>query len=368
MTNKADNFDPGAMMFGNFINYYQFHPPLERMKLLKSAIWQQMQLGDDEHIVCLDVGCNCGDLTESLYENLQSAFTQISPTTSSSKQIQFLGIDIDSTLITRAIEKNNYENNIRFKSLDVMEHSAMEYLDSYLRDECQVKAKESELLDEKSLNIDHNKMKNIAEPIENTQSNTTDVKHPNGPQPRTSKKFDIVFCFSVTMWIHLNHGDQGLLDFLEKISSLGKYLVLENQLWKCYRNAQRRIVKNATKDKVICGEKEKGSNEKSLGIVCDSIECDNNGEDRTNSNRIESETNKKNIESKDNNRNRRENKDKQRKKSSEEVGFKYYHKLKIRSNVTQDIDSYLIDKCNARKLYESEANEWGRVITVYKII
>ena len=39
------------------------------------------------------------------------------------------------------------------------------------------------------------------------------------------KKFDVVFCFSVTMWVHLNHGDDGLVDFLRRLSKFGKYLV-----------------------------------------------------------------------------------------------------------------------------------------------
>lgn len=60
-SNDKDGFDPGAMMFGNFINYYQFHPPEDRIKLLTSHIWEQLELEKQEGpIVCLDVGCNCG--------------------------------------------------------------------------------------------------------------------------------------------------------------------------------------------------------------------------------------------------------------------------------------------------------------------
>lgn len=52
--------------------------------------------------------------------------------------------------------------------------------------------------------------------------------------------FDVVFCFSVTMWIHLNHGDEGLRNFFKKVSDTGRLLVLEPQPWKCYRAASRR--------------------------------------------------------------------------------------------------------------------------------
>ncbi|KAL0611608.1 RNA 5'-monophosphate methyltransferase [Plecturocebus cupreus] len=55
--------------------------------------------------------------------------------------------------------------------------------------------------------------------------------------------FDIGFCMSVTMWIHLNHGDHGLWEFLAHLSSLCRYLLVEPQPWKCYRAAARRLRK-----------------------------------------------------------------------------------------------------------------------------
>lgn len=53
-------------------------------------------------------------------------------------------------------------------------------------------------------------------------------------------RYDITFCFSVTLWIHLNNGDSGLEQFLSSISSSTTYLLLETQPWKCYRTAARR--------------------------------------------------------------------------------------------------------------------------------
>ena len=53
--------------------------------------------------------------------------------------------------------------------------------------------------------------------------------------------FDVIFCFSVTMWIHLNHGDKGLERFFDFVRRWCKYLVLEPQPWKCYRTASRRM-------------------------------------------------------------------------------------------------------------------------------
>ena len=55
------------------------------------------------------------------------------------------------------------------------------------------------------------------------------------------EQFDLMFCFSVTMWIHLNHGDDGLELFFKTAKKWCKYLVLEPQPWKCYRTASRRM-------------------------------------------------------------------------------------------------------------------------------
>lgn len=106
--------------------------------------------------------------------------------------LQMLAVDMDPSLIKRAIE--NYEcHNITFKSIDFMNtRSRQELLESYL----------------KSQNTD---------------------------------KFDIAFCFSVTMWIHINHGDEGLMEFLAVICSISHMIVLEPQPWKCYRKAVRRL-------------------------------------------------------------------------------------------------------------------------------
>ena len=52
-------------------------------------------------------------------------------------------------------------------------------------------------------------------------------------------KYDVVTCFSVTKWIHLNGGDAKLLEFFCKLYSLvhqGGRVVIEYQPWKSYEN------------------------------------------------------------------------------------------------------------------------------------
>lgn len=108
-----------------------------------------------------------------------------------SLEYQILGVDIDPTLIKRACENCNL-NNIEFKCCDIMAPLQNDPVQEFLMTE------------------------NI---------NT----------------FDVVFCFSITMWIHLNHGDDGLKLFLKKVSRLGNFLVIEPQPWKCYRTAVKRL-------------------------------------------------------------------------------------------------------------------------------
>lgn len=48
-------------------------------------------------------------------------------------------------------------------------------------------------------------------------------------------RFTLVTCFSVLMWIHINHGDDGLKQFLQYLSDSTDHLLVELQKWKCYR-------------------------------------------------------------------------------------------------------------------------------------
>lgn len=103
-----------------------------------------------------------------------------------------MGIDIDPVLIERAKEKNSVEN-IEFFHLNFMDsQERINLLNEYL-------------------------------------------------QKHHINKFNVCFCFSITMWIHLNHGDDGLRKFLETISEISDSIVIEPQPWKCYKSAVKRM-------------------------------------------------------------------------------------------------------------------------------
>ncbi|XP_034230987.1 probable RNA methyltransferase CG11342 isoform X2 [Thrips palmi] len=181
--------DPGAVLLGNFINYYEFHPPEERLKLLPSHLWETK---GNEPYTCLDIGCNSGDLTSRVYECITNSFASGEASPSGSKNTcSMLGIDVDPVLIERAQEKNKYVGQITYKCVDFMDDNKSEVIRSHLAND--------------------------------------------------DARFDVIFCFSVTMWIHLNHGDNGLNKFLREISEMSKMLVLEPQPWKCYKSAVKRL-------------------------------------------------------------------------------------------------------------------------------
>ncbi|KFP33704.1 Pre-miRNA 5'-monophosphate methyltransferase, partial [Colius striatus] len=135
------------------------------------------------------------ELSVALYRHLlglqQSTDSLAQP--AAGKDLHLLCCDIDPELIERAQQCSPFPTSMSFAKLDIMDRGARErLLGSYL-----------------------------------------------ARFGRSS--FDIVFCMSVTMWIHLNHGDRGLLEFLSLLASLCRYLLIEPQPWKCYRAAARRL-------------------------------------------------------------------------------------------------------------------------------
>jgi len=56
---SGETKNPGAARFGNFINYYQFNPPENRLKFLPSNLSSMVGV-KGQPITVLDVGCNAG--------------------------------------------------------------------------------------------------------------------------------------------------------------------------------------------------------------------------------------------------------------------------------------------------------------------
>jgi SAM-dependent methyltransferase len=186
--------------FGNFHSYYSFHPVHERLRHLPKgmfrAIWDSD--GCQGKFAVLDIGCNEGDLTIAM---MLLAASELPATV----DVCALGIDMDDELIKRA----------RCKS-----ESPGEAFPS----NCHIQFEVYNIMD-KSFDEPTNPIKQyFAEKFINS--------------------FSLVSLFSITMWVHLQNGDDGLKEFIRRGCSLSaSSILIEPQPWKCYRSAARRLRK-----------------------------------------------------------------------------------------------------------------------------
>lgn len=133
------------------------------------------------------------DLSVALYKHL----VQQPDGEADRGKVHLLGFDLDATLIQRAQQTNPLPGSVSFIPLDITEDSNQ--LQDYL--------------------------------------NQHGCSH-----------FHLCVCLAVTMWVHLNHGDSGLLQLLSRLASISQHLLLEAQPWKCYRSAARRLRKLGRSD------------------------------------------------------------------------------------------------------------------------
>uniref|UniRef100_A0A3P8STP4 RNA methyltransferase n=1 Tax=Amphiprion percula TaxID=161767 RepID=A0A3P8STP4_AMPPE len=196
-SSEADDevLDPGAAPYGNFINYYTFNPPDNRLSLIPTSLLQDLGLSGQQTTLILDVGCNSGELSVALYQHLVQ--DPVTKEESDRRRVHLLGFDLDEALIRRAQQTNPLHDSITFIPLDITG--------------------------------DTNRLQ--------------DYLHQHG-----CSCFHLSLCLAVTMWVHLNHGDSGLLQLLSRLASISQHLLLEAQPWKCYRSAARRLRKLGRSD------------------------------------------------------------------------------------------------------------------------
>ena len=190
MANEGDV--DGGHRLGNFPNYYKFHPVEQRLKLFPPNLFVALfqALGSPRALFLLDVGCNEGDLSIALYHHVKREL-------GTSTTVRILGTDIDTTLVNRAVEKSkDIAADVSFIAMDYMEEQTSKYkLDEYLR-------------------------------------------------LHGATYFDFISLFSITMWIHINHGAEGLNRFLRQSIDLTRAcLLVEPQPRKCYKTARTRCRK-----------------------------------------------------------------------------------------------------------------------------
>lgn len=169
--------------FGNFHQYYDFHNPVARYSIILEGTFKKIweRLNSPQKFYILDIGCNEGNLT---IEILQLARVQLP-----NIECIAIGIDIDDKLIKRAQNKYQDIQGVTFITANCLSENVI---------------------------INIMKLYSI-------------------------EKFSLVTAFSITMWIHMNHGDDGLIQFLQIMGEITNGgILIEPQKWISYRKAIQR--------------------------------------------------------------------------------------------------------------------------------
>lgn len=172
-------------IYGNYNGYYGYRcEKSEDVRL--SALSHNVELFNGKEV--LDIGCNDGSLTIALAKRLPINFV--------------VGIDIDANLISRA------RKNVTHESQAIIN------------------------------NNDKNVVKQTKFPNNIAFKQSNYVLCNDSLLELEEARYDTILCLSVTKWIHLNFGDDGLKrTFKRMYRSLKENgtLILEAQGWKSYK-------------------------------------------------------------------------------------------------------------------------------------
>ncbi|XP_021733878.1 probable RNA methyltransferase At5g51130 [Chenopodium quinoa] len=197
--------------FGNCRNYYGYrvgHDVEEdpRFKVLKKEWFQ----GKD----CLDIGCNSGLITINIAKKFDCR--------------TILGIDIDNNRIKDAwwrLRKMVREEKTGNGCVGSSKTRVKGVNESECAETCSTSTKDDET---DTLSVDRNLLDIVSFRCENFVLSWVSLPLENN---------DTILCLSVTKWVHLNWGDEGLISLFAKFWRLlhpGGILVLEPQPWESY--------------------------------------------------------------------------------------------------------------------------------------
>jgi hypothetical protein len=180
--------------FGNFPNYYSFHPPENRVKLLDEQLdfvaekWIHQEPPSvkrprkengpstrrERPFIYCDIGCNEGDMTIEVSKAISARFNDEDGDLS----IHVTGVDLDDTLIQRARQKNE------------------------------------------------------ASPKSCIHANFLqgDMCSPEQLETSIPNRVDLMSLFSTSMWLHIHAGDEGFREILKQLcGKTEKFFLIEPQ-------------------------------------------------------------------------------------------------------------------------------------------
>ncbi|KAL7540510.1 hypothetical protein ACHAWF_006696 [Thalassiosira exigua] len=248
------DIDDQGHRYGNFPNYYSFHPPDNRLDILKQtnildclcrgipknneSARKMPRLEDDQSplragvVFYCDLGCNEGNLTMAVANALTQPCNiegKSIPSDESKVVIQCLGLDLDPMLISRA--------SANFSSPKIDSGS------SFHRD-VDATFKVCNLCSESAHNEACAAFMSGTVNRKGDATNATEVSGSEGCSSVAGQLFYLTTIFSTTMWIHVHAGDDGLREFLQRACRwTERYILIEPQPSGCYRKANIRLRK-----------------------------------------------------------------------------------------------------------------------------
>ncbi|GAA0157057.1 hypothetical protein LIER_14403 [Lithospermum erythrorhizon] len=197
-------------VFGNYRNYYGYRIGKNidedpRLKVMKKEWFE----GKD----CLDIGCNTGVVTTDIAIKFSCR--------------SILGIDIDGDRIKDAHWHLRNIMNKKNRSKATPKQTPIDLEKDGKVDEI-----------EGELNENPEELKDLFNVVSFEKGNIA-----QGWRPPANTKYHVILCLSVTKWVHLNWGDDGIITLFSKVWSHlhpGGVFIVEPQPWISY--SKNRVV------------------------------------------------------------------------------------------------------------------------------
>lgn len=201
-------------IYGNYKYYYGYRIGDSKKEDPRLVFFKMEWFKDKD---CLDIGCNQGLITIGLAKKFLCR--------------SIIGVDIDAGLVESA--------NWNLKRIAKVERARCQTLKDSDRELSngghEVSSLSSEAVNSSNILPPFTEY-NLLDRVSFRTENIVDSSH------TCSEKYDTVLCLSVTKWVHLNWGDEGLITLFAKIWRLlrwGGILVLEPQPWASYKKKHR---------------------------------------------------------------------------------------------------------------------------------
>ena len=296
-----DIHDDAGHRYGNFPNYYDFHNVHDRLDVLTDEVLTNLlktaghcaaaNSAGDTSFNILDVGSNDGSLTIALHHRVARLLRDLRAESLSSSlpiTVRTLGMELDPRLVSRSRERlkhakaddgaegcdssatlgtmtddpsssvSSSSNITTLSSLSSSETAMASSIQSPLSPPSTASSSDTLMPKGDSTDrigllhgdkirfeaLDATNTPRFREVIKSFLSSTT--KDSAGVDRTCVKTLrpavHLVTCFSTTMWVHVNLGDDGLHLFLGELANAADVaLVVEPQPWRCYRSAVQRL-------------------------------------------------------------------------------------------------------------------------------